>query len=617
MRPERRAPEPGGDALAASTADTLDHALELVRRRLIQRAALRWGAVGAWIGTGLAALWLGGWLLRWIPLPEFAWLLAPVAVAAALAAGVAAWRFKANREELALLVDRVLETDEVAVTALGLSAGPPRSSPLVPVVLAEAEEALSDSGQELRQRLRLRWPLHLRWLPLALLAVAAMTFLPRVPIQEKPAGPAGDMEAEAERLEQRKDQLERELDTRLPDDMDEALAELIEAMKAGTISKDEAAQKAQELAERLDDYASGQHDGAAQALRDAAESLERADPELAEDLKDALDDGDLDAAQEAVERMRERMEQRSQQERERAARELERAAEQAAKSPLPGLGGALQGEANRMRRQSGSQGNQQGQQGSQGGQQAGGQGQQGSQQGGQQGGQQQGSQGGQQQQSGGQQGQGGSQTAGGTGSQQGGQSGEQGGGQGGGQGLSEYLDQLEQQGLGGDGLAQEEAQNQLNQEMEQALGGAAGRLGGKEGATGQGGTGEGEGVSWGAGKSHTNEDEGTFDTSGVGHQDMNRQVEGRTSDWVVPFDQDHAPERLDGVEAVATTVDVPLGEGPVDTETFRLSGSDERSASALVQAPAGYREAAEEAIQGEGIPRAYRDQVKEYFDAIE
>jgi hypothetical protein len=620
MRPDRDAPGPGAPGSTGSTLDNLDLAIDLVRRRLVRRVALRWGALGAWAGALLAALWLGGWLLRWLPLPHFAWLLLPVGLAAGLAAGVAIWRFRAGREDLALLVDKVLGTDEVAVTALGLSgAGPTRPSPLVPVVLAEAESALSGAGVELRQQLRLRWPRHLRWLPLALLAVAAMTFLPRVPIPEKPAGPAGDLEAEADRLEQRKDQLERELGAELPDDVDEALTELIEAMKSGSIGRSDAAEKAEELSDRLDDYAASQGDGAAQALRDAAESLERADPELAEDLKDALDQGDLDAAQEAVERMRERMEQKSPQERERAARELEKAAEQAMKSPMPGLGGALQGEANRLRQQRGGQGNQQGQQGQQGGQQAGGQGNQGSQQGGQQqGGQQQGSQGGQQgQQSGGQQGQGGSQTAGGQGSQQGGESGQEGGGQGGGQGLSEYLDQLDQQGLGGDGLAQDEAQSQLNQEMEQALGGAAGRLGEMEGATGNQGAGDGEGASWGAGRSHTDEDGGNYDTAGVGHQDMNRQIEGRTSDWVAPFDQQHAPERLEGIEAVATTVDVALGEGPVDVETFRLSGSSERSAAGLVQAPAGYREAAEEAIQGEGIPRAYRDQVKEYFDAID
>jgi hypothetical protein len=624
MRPEDPAPATGAPDPSGSGAptDSLDAAIDLCRRQLRGRAAVRLGAVGAWVGAGLAALWLAAWLLRWLPLPHFAWLLAPIVAVAAALAGFAAWRQRLDREELALLVDRVLGTDEVAVTALGLTgdAAPTgASSPLAPVVLAEAEAALDGAAFDLRARLALRWPRHLRWLPLALVVIAAMTMLPRAPIREKPAGPAGELASEADRLEQRRDQLERELGVELPDEIDEAFDELVEAMRNGSVGRSQAAEQAQELRDKLDEYASGDGDGAAQALRDAAESLERADPELAEDLKDALEEGDLEDAAEAVERMRERMEQRSPEERERAARELEQAAEQAMKSPLSGLGGALQGEADRMRKQGGSQGNQQGNQGAQqGGQQAGGQGNQGSQQGGQQGGQQQGGQQGGQQQGGQQQGgqqQGGSQTAGGTGSQQGGESGGEGGGQSGG-GLAEYLEQLEEQGLGGDGLAEQEAQSELNQEMEQALGGAAGRMGEMEGAVGSQGAGGG-GTGWGAGRGHTSEDEGTHSTQDVAHQDMDRQVDGRTSDWVVEFDQDHEPERLDGVEAVASTVDVPLGEGPVDVETFRLSGSEERAATPLIQAPAGYREAAEEAIEGEGIPRAYRDQVKQYFDAIE
>jgi len=98
---------------------------------------------------------------------------------------------------------------------------------------------------------------------------------------------------------------------------------------------------------------------------------------------------------------------------------------------------------------------------------------------------------------------------------------------------------------------------------------------------------------------------------------MNRQVDGAHSDWVVPFNQDHEARRIEGIEAVATTVDVPLGDGPVDSETFRLSGSEETAQSPLLQAPPGYREAAEEAIEGDAVPRSYRDQVREYFDAIE
>ena len=602
-------------------AQPLDDAVATVRARLTTRRAVRWAVLGGWAGAGLSALWLGGWLLRLLPLPHYAWLLAPLGIAAAVAAVVGRSTFAASDADLALLVDRLLDSDELAITAMELRGGEAAGA-LAGQVLADSELALEGRRVELRGGLPVGPPRHVRFLPLALLAVAAMTFLPRLPEPTRTAGPAGDLTEEAERLEQRRRELEQELGVELPDELDAGLADLVEAMKNGTVGKDEAAQKAQELSDALGELTGREGDGVAEALEQMARDLEGIDPELAEDLKDALDEADLEQAQEAVERMRERMEQASPEERERAARQMERAAEQAMKSPLPGLGGALQSEAGRMRQQAGGGGSQN-EGGQQGGEQPSGEGQggQGGEQGGEQGGQQQGSQGGQSegqggQQAGGGQQEGGGQTGGGSGQQPGGQQGGEGGGSGG-SGLSEYLQQLEEQGLGGDGLAEQEAQSELQQQMEQALGGAAGRLGGN-GATGQQGRGQGDGApSWGAGSDHTDADSGTFDTAGAPHQDMDRQVDGRTSDWVVPFDQDHAPERLDGVEAVASTVDVPLGDGPVDVERFRLQGSQERAGAPLIQAPDGYREAAEEAIEGEGIPRAYRDQVKTYFDAIE
>ena len=78
--------------------------------------------------------------------------------------------------------------------------------------------------------------------------------------------------------------------------------------------------------------------------------------------------------------------------------------------------------------------------------------------------------------------------------------------------------------------------------------------------------------------------------------------------------QDYDEKRIENVNAVTATVDVPLGEGPVDAESFRLNQSNETAAAPLVAAPPDYRAAAEEAIDGEAIPRAYRDQVKDYFD---
>jgi hypothetical protein len=580
-----------GSSLAAAVAEA--------SARLATRRAIRGASLGAWIGAAASALWLGAWLLRWAALPHFAWLIPPILGVAAVGALLGRATFKARDEELALLIDRLLGSEEVAITALGLQ-DKAEDGPLARQVLDDAEALLDSSAAEIRIRLPLTPPRHLRFLPLAVLAIAAMTFLPRAPVRDKPAGPAGDLQAEAERLEQRKEQLEQALDTALPDELEAEFADLLRSMKDGSLNKNEAAEQARELAEKLDAHARSGESAQSQALRDAAQELKEADPELGRDLEDALSEADLEAAQEAVERMRERMEQASPEERERAAAAMERAAENAMKSPLPGLGGALRSEAGMLRKQQGGGQGQQQQQGNAGGQQAGGQGQQQGSQGGQQGGQQGGGQ-----QQGGQQ-------AGGQGQQQGGDGGGQGGG-----GLQEYLKQLEEQGLGGDGLAQQEAQSQLNQQLEQALGGAAGRLGGMDGATGRGrGPGQGK-ASWGAGSEHTSEDQGTFDTTGKAHQDMNRQVDGKYSDWVVPFDQDHAPERLEGVHAVASSVKVPLGEGPVDVEHFRLSGSDERSGQVLIQAPPGYREAAQEAIEGEGIPRAYRDQIKTYFDAIE
>ena len=174
--------------------------------------------------------------------------------------------------------------------------------------------------------------------------------------------------------------------------------------------------------------------------------------------------------------------------------------------------------------------------------------------------------------------------------------------------------QLQQQGVDPNALADAAKQNELNQRMNGALGGAESRLGGAKGQ-GQGSPGGDptNPASWGAGSSHTDEDAGNHTTS-TGHQDMDRQLDGRHSSWEVESFQDYDEQRIEGVNAVTAAVDVPLGDGPIDAESFRLNRSNERASAPLVAAPPGYRAAAEEAIDGESIPRAYRDQVKDYFD---
>ncbi len=173
--------------------------------------------------------------------------------------------------------------------------------------------------------------------------------------------------------------------------------------------------------------------------------------------------------------------------------------------------------------------------------------------------------------------------------------------------------QLQQQGIDGAAIAEAQRQNELTQRMNGALGGAQSRLGQKGDGQGQGGDPQNP-ASWGAGTSHTDADQGNHSTDGVTHQDMDRQLSGRHSSWTVESFQDFDEKRLQNVKAVTASVDVPLGDGPVDSESFRLNESNEQAGSPLLSAPADYRAAAEEAIDGEGIPRAYRDQVKDYFD---
>ncbi len=587
MRLETNTGEPGGAPLQGS--------LGLVRARLRSQRALDAAAIGGWAGAAVGAFWAVGWLLRLLPLPHPSLLLLPMAVGAAIAASFAARRFQPTETELALIVDRLLGSREAVVTSLEARGR------LAARVNRAAEQALEDAGPTLKAGLPYRLRRALMALPLAVLALFLLTLIPQIPPRATPAGPAGDPNAEAERLDQRKDALERELGVELPEELDAEFAELVEAMKRGG-DQDTLAEQAEALADKLDKHRQQlESGGAAQQLKEAADALAEADGDAAQDLEDAAKNGDLDAAKDAIERMRERMDNKPQKERDEAARQLEKAAEAAQSGGMPGLSDALKQEAARARDskrgggQSGSQGEGAGQQGK-GGQEGGGAesgqaaGQQGKGEGGEQG--QQGQQGGQQGQ--GQQGaQGGG--AGESGGQPNGQGGQQAGDQPGGQGgLGEYLEQLGEQGLGGDGLAEQQKQMDLSQGLGNALGGAAGRVG--EGRSGEGG-GDQEGTGWGAGSSHTDEDQGNHDGA-ANFQDRDRQVDGRTSNWTTEYGQEHDEKRLQGVKALATSVDVPLGDGPVDVETLRLRGSDERATSPLLQAPPGYREAAEEAIQG-------------------
>ncbi len=565
--------------------ERLEASLRWLDGRLALRRAVRLGSLGAWIGGGVALLWLLGWILRLAPLPMPGLLLAPVLLGAAAGGLLGRLRGSVPLSERALLLDSLLELDEAAITVVEMGEGA-AVDPRAREAKGRLSAALGD-GAGLPAKLPLAPPRHARFLPVVLLVLLGGLYVPQVAPRVPPPAKPGDLADEAERLEERKAELEAELDTELPAELEEAFDALVGDMKAGKVDRAAAAERAEDLRERLAELAkqnaeqSG--DGAA-----AAEALQSVDPEAARDLAEALRQGDLAAASDAVESMRERMQGSSPADRERAARELERAAQQAAEAGNQALGDALREEGRRAR----------------GGQQQDGQGQ--GQQGGQPQGQQQGQQGGEQQgQQGGQQG----------GQQQGQQGGQQGGqpqGQQGGDGLAEYLDQLQQGGVGD--LAEQQRLMEMAQEMNGALGGSQGRLGQKGGGGKGQGQGKSPGESWGAGSAHTDAVGEAFSTDGADHRDMDRQVDGRHSSWVVDELGENPEERLQNVQALTQSVRGKLNDGPIDSWTLRLSGSDEDAAAPLASAPPGYRAAAEEAVDGEAVPRAYRDQVKQYFD---
>ena len=544
---------------------------------------MRFAAVGAWLGGVVAVLWLGGWVLRLLPLAAPGLLLVPIALGALFGALFGATRPTPSRSERALLLDSLLALDEACITAVEMGdAG--AEDPRGREVFARLERALPARG-ELSALVPLTAPRHARFLPLLLLVLLVGLYIPQVGPSTPKAAKPGDLQDEAERLEQRKEELEDALGAELPSELDDAFDELVGDMKAGDVTRSEAAERAQDLRDKLDELAKEQAD-AGDGATDAAQALESVDQEAAQDLADALRQGNLEDAAKAVEEMRERMKGASPDDKERAARELERAAKEAAKAGNEGLSEALKKEAERARQEAAQQGD--GQAGEQG------EGQQGE-------GQQRGEQG-EGQQGEGQQGEG----------QQGeGQQGESGSGD----GLAEYLRQLEQQGVKPSDMAQQQKQMEMAQELNGALGGAEGRLGGRGRGDDDEGSGQGKpGQDWGAGTSHTDAVSDPFSTDGAAHKDMNRQVDGKHSSWVVDELGDNPEERLANVQALTQSVNVPLGDGPIDSWDIRLNEGSETAATPLSAAPPAYREAAEEAVDGENVPRAYRDQIKQYFD---
>ncbi len=554
-------------------------ALAALGRRLRALRMARGAVAGLWPGLGVAGVWVLAGKLALVADPVPGRLLPLVAVVlggSALGALAGALKPLPGVEDSALLLDRLLGTDEAAATAVGLEGGAAPAD-LVAALHERLDQDVDPADPRLLAGLPFRSPRRTRLLPVLLALVVGAAFLPPLRAPARHA-PSHDAAAEADRLVERKEALERELGAELPADVDQAFDDLIAALRKGDAGRAEAERKAERLDEALEGMKKGEGEGVAGEMERAQDALEGVDVEAAEDLRDAAREGDLASAADAVERMRERMKKREPREQERAADALKKAAEAASKAGADELADALKNEAERT-----SGGGSNPQSGDGGGESQPANGPSGAP------------------------GEGGSEPQGGP----------EGGEQRPGDGLAEYLRALEKQGLGqslGEAKTRQEMASRLQGAME-AAGANPYEAGPGDGRTGRGGRSDGT-ADWGAGSTHTDEDQGSRPEGGE-HELMNRQVDGVHRDWLTEYGQDHAEKRLEGIQAVTQTVDVPIGDGPVDVEFMRRTGSDERSGKALVQAPEGYRAAADEAIDGEGVPRIYREQVKTYFDAIE
>lgn len=585
----------------------LDTALGVGRRRLRLRGALRGAVRGAWVGAGLAVVVA---LVRQIGFLEdlAAGIAAVLALGLCTAIGTVAgalWKTLEDRET-ALLLDRAFDTDELLVTATWLRSSPPT---------AKRDAILEELGRArlppVDRALPLRVPKHSRWLALPLAIALLGLVLPawRPALWLRAQGSDQPLVQEGSRLAERVAEGETSEAAPLPDGIEREIADLARDMQGETLSPEEAMERLEEMQAQLDAFeeAMAQQKDVLEDLEKAAEALDKSP--FTKDLADALQDVDMGAAGEAAQKLADELGMKSPAEREQAADALEQAGKQLAQSGDPSMqqaGEALEQAAKAARGESGEQGS-----GEQQGEGEQGEGQQGEGSAGQQGG-------------------------------EGGLSKED---------AEQLAKALEQARSAGDQLARDKEALERSQELNGALEGSRQRLGGDpsvdegegegdgEGESGnqsgdgegngQGenaGEGEGEGsgagmgqAGSGAGQGHTWEDQGEFDKPEGGDDNRGDRTNDRDEGQVInDFERLYRSVRDEDAEHLLTSVKGAMDEsGHVDELPIRLTTSDETAQTAAVQLPAGYREAAAEAVTSEQVPPGYREAVKQYFDEME
>ncbi|HVO31978.1 MAG TPA: hypothetical protein VMV18_14635 [bacterium] len=110
------------------------------------------------------------------------------------------------------------------------------------------------------------------------------------------------------------------------------------------------------------------------------------------------------------------------------------------------------------------------------------------------------------------------------------------------------------------------------------------------------------------------EDKGYDATQGGPQHD--RQA-GKTGDWRKEYEQAYKAARTDKAKLSDSKISGQMTAG--DTKSIEVDGKPPEKGSAkeqYVDVPAGYREAAEEAVGSEDIPPEHRERVKAYFESL-
>lgn len=158
----------------------------------------------------------------------------------------------------------------------------------------------------------------------------------------------------------------------------------------------------------------------------------------------------------------------------------------------------------------------------------------------------------------------------------------------------------------------------------------AGIRGAREGEAGAGGSGGQSGrMAWSGRRTRTgnpiiDKDWGTGSTNeaspnqpvGSSGNQSDRQSK-ETSDWVEAYEALYESTRLDDAKGRSTRVGGLIGEGEhVAVPVWTTAGGPGDSQLPLLQLPPSYEQASEEALASETIPAGYRDSVRRYFESL-